>query len=482
MKFGHLKGPATLLLAAISSGCVAQPPSMQGYSGKPGGYGKAESPGHAPVIVTDFSTLVLRNGPAVVNISTTTPKPTAETRRLWPPAGRNDDPFSRFFEQFSSATPGFTGDPSQNLGSGFIVNASGYILTASQVITGAAKVKVTLNDGRKFKATVVGNDPASGIAVLKVPATNLPTLKIGSVASEKAGNWVASIGNPDGMSDTVTAGIISNMARELPRSSYIPLIQTDMTEGAGDAGSPVLDPGGHVIGMETPVMRSFGGVDGLAFAIPIDEAMKVEQQLQQHHQAQHGRLGITVQDVSAPLAQAFGMTKTKGALVSFVNPGGPAARAGLHSGDVILQIDGAATDSTRLPMIVADLKPGTTVQLVYWRDNAAHNASIVLGKRGNGAQSSTASARATASDGLTVRGLTAEEQHDAGVKGGVRVVESAGPAAFAGIEAGDIILMVDNKPISSPMQFRDKVDSSGRSLALLVERNGERMFVTMDTG
>ncbi|WP_434667580.1 PDZ domain-containing protein [Paraburkholderia sp. A3BS-1L] len=253
-----------------------------------------------------------------------------------------------------------------------------------------------------------------------------------------------------------------------------------MTESAGDAGSPVLDPGGDVIGIETPVISTLGGVDGLAFAIPIDEAMKIEQQLQRHHEVQHGRLGITVQDVSGPLAQAFGLTKAQGALVSFVNPGGPAAKAGLRSGDVILQIDGAATDSARLPVTVADLKPGTSVQLVSWRDNAAHNASIILGKRGSGAQESTASAHAIATDGLTVRGLMAEEQHDAGVKSGVRVEKSVGPAAFAGIEPGDIILMVNNTPISSPMQFRDKVESSGHSLALLVERNGEQMFVTID--
>ncbi|APA89184.2 PDZ domain-containing protein [Paraburkholderia sprentiae WSM5005] len=438
----------------------------------------------APTLATDFSRLVSENGKAVVNISATAAQPAAALTPLWPPAGREDDPFAPLLRQFSSGLlPGATGSLSRRSGSGFIIDGNGYILTDSNVVARATRIKVTLTDGREFKAAVVGNDPASGIALLKIPAANLPTVKIGSRSDNKAGQWVASIGSPYGLNNTVTAGIISNMARSLPGVSYAPLVQTDMTENVGDAGSPIFSLNGNVIGIEMPVINEIGNVRGLAFALPIDEAMKVVQQLRLDHKAEHGRLGVTIQDVSWPLAKSFGLSKPEGALVSSVDPQGPTAKSGLEPGDVILKMNGAdISDSTQLPVAVADLKPGTPVQLVYWRNNTTRATTVTLGRLNAAAAGAGATAQTSAEDGLTVRGLTAQEQRDAGVKGGVRVEKSTGPAAVAGIEPGDIILMVDSTHVSSPAQFRQKVGNSGNALALLVQRHGQRRFVTIDMG
>jgi serine protease Do len=461
------------LTVAVSAGCMAQSPPT------------ATLPGHdtAPPIVTDFSRLVSEEGKAVVNISAAAAQPDATFTPLWPPAGSADDPFIRQFQRFAYAPPGVTGQVSQRSGSGFIIAADGYILTDSGLIKGATRISVTLRDGRKFKATVVGDDPASGIALLKIPTTKLPTVRIGSPSANKAGQWVVAIGSPYGLNDTVTAGIISNMSRPLPGESYVPLIQTDMTENAGDAGGPVFSLNGDVMGIEMPVTKEPGDVEGAAFALPIDEAMKVAQQLQLHHEAEHGRLGVTIQEVDWPLARSFGLNRPEGALVSSVDPRGAAARSGLRPGDVIIRIDATdIPDSSHLPVTVADLKPGTTVHLVYWRDHATHDTTVALGRLNAAPGEPAAIAQVTAPDGLTVRGLTAQERHDAGVEGGVLVEKSTGAGALAGIEPGDIILMVDSTHVSSPAQFRRKAANSGNAVALWVQRAGQRMFVTIDLG
>ena len=483
MAYGNLKRLTILIVTAMSQGCMAQSGLTQVQSGAASGSAASPAHGEAPPIVTDFSALARDNQAGVVNISTTGANPGVSMTPLWPPTGNGNNPLSSLFQQFSSEFGGPAGASSQTLGTGFVISPAGYILTDSKVVTGATKIRVTLRDGREFKGEMVGNDPASGIALLKIPAKGLTTVVIGSASDAKAGQWVASIGSPYGLNDTVTAGIISNVARTLPQDSYIPLIQTDLTEGRGDAGSPVFNLNGDVIGIETPTNDVISNAEGLAFAIPIDEAMKVERQLQQFHKAQHGRLGIVIQDVSGPLAQSFGLAKPEGALVSSVEPGGPSAKSGLRPGDVILQMNGVAiTDSSQLPVAVADLMPGSTVHLVYWRGNADQDATVVLGRLDEDALESASLAQATAPDGLTVRGLTPDEQHEIGVKGGVRVEKSAGPAAFAGIEPGDVILMVNNTRVSSPAQFRQKIEKSGNAVALLVLRDGERMFVTLDIG
>lgn len=292
----------------------------------------------------------------MVNISATGAKHTAGPTSLWPLAGSEDDPFSQFFKRFSPEHLGEANVPSQNLGSGFIISQDGYILTNAHVVAGATRIRVKLTDRREFRATVVGVDPASDVALLKINVQGLPTVNVGTASRAKAGQWVVSIGFSYGFENTVTAGIISNMTRLLPGETYVALIQTDMSSNADDDGSPLFNLNGEVIGIEAPVHPDNGSFEGLMFAIPIDAAMKVEQHLQHHVKVEHGRLGVTIQEVTEPMARSFGMAKPVDALISSVDRGGPSAKSGLRAGDVILELDGVRiTDSMQLPMARQDL-------------------------------------------------------------------------------------------------------------------------------
>lgn len=471
------------MAAALSVGCTAQatpsPPASQSVTSGVT-LNTLSTPGAG--ISGDFAQLVRLNGPAVVNISASGAKRTARLTQLWPPASNQTDPFYQFFRQFSPGDDNSPAGSSESVGSGFIISPDGYILTDAHVVDGATQIHVKLTDRREFNATLVGLDPASDIALLKINARQLPTVKIGTSSLAKTGQWVISIGSPYGFENTATAGIISDMNRLLPSESYVPLIQTDMTNNTGDDGSPLFNLNGEVIGIEAPVHPTNGSFEGLAFAIPIDAAMKVEQQLQHHMKVEHGHLGVTIQGVTGPLAQSFGLAKPVGALISSVDQHGPSAKAGLRSGDVILKLnDVQIDDSTQLPMAVADLRPGTKVHIVFWRDRSSHDTDVVLGTL-NTAALASADQSAVGADGLTVRGLTPQERQAAGVSGGVRVEQSVGPAALSGIQPGDIILMVNNARVSSAAQFRQRIGKNGNSVALLVKHDGHQMFVTIEAG
>ncbi|MFP3558248.1 trypsin-like peptidase domain-containing protein [Paraburkholderia sp. SIMBA_049] len=474
----------SFVLALASASCTAQTGDNAATSSAARTSATVGTSGaEPPPIVTDFSSLVRAEGATVVHISTTAAH-NSNVTQLWPPPGSTEDPFLQFFRQFSAGSGLASGMASTGLGSGFIISQDGDILTSSDVVAGAAHVWVTLHDGRRFAATVVGADPAGGIALLKIRATALPFVKIGTPSNEKAGQWVASIGSPYGLENTVTAGIISNMSRVLPSESYIPLIQTDMSTNAGDAGSPVFNLQGEVIGIEAPGIPELGNVPAFTFAIPVDEAMKIVRQLRLHHTALHGHLGVTIQEVTGPLAQSFGLASPAGALVSAVDPRGPGKQAGLRPGDVILKLNGIPVgDSAHFPEAVADQSPGRTAKLTIWRNRAAHTTEVVLGSMHRTPGEIRSSGDATvARDGVTVRGMTSKERLDARVSSGVLVEKSIGPAAFAGIKQGDIILMVNSTPVSSPDQFQRKIDRSGNAIALLVDRNGQDIFVTIDLG
>ncbi|RKE25248.1 serine protease Do [Paraburkholderia sp. BL23I1N1] len=470
------------LVAALSAGCMprsAQPsvaPDAVITGAKP-----ATQHQPAPGIVTDFADIVRRNGPAVVNISAARGRSVANLTPLWPPASNEHDPFVQFFRQFSPGRPSESILSSGTLGSGFIISSDGYILTGAHVVAGASQVNVKLTDHREFKGSVVGIDSPSDIALLKIDARGLPTVRIGTPSDAKVGQWVVSIGSPYGFENTATAGIISSKGRLLPDETYVPLIQTDLTLNAGDSGGPLFDLNGDVIGLEAPAHPAF---QGLSFAIPIDVTMGIERQLQLHGRVEHGRLGLSVQEVTAPLARSFGMAKPVGALISSVDENGPSAKSGLRVGDVILQLNGVTiTDSTQLPMVVADLRPGSVVRVEFWRDHGTHEASVMLGALQGYSLVSDVPAQATVGQiGLTVRSLTSEELSKAGVNSGVRVERSAGPAALAGIQPGDIISRVASTPVSSPAQLRDELSKAGSNVALLVERNGHPVFVAIDLG
>lgn len=298
-----------------------------------------------------------------------------------------DDPFYQFFRHFYGQIPGMGGgrqpqpddQPSTSLGSGFIISADGYILTNAHVIDGANVVTVKLTDKREYKAKVVGADKQSDVAVLKIDASGLPIVKIGDPAQSKVGQWVVAIGSPYGFDNTVTSGIISAKSRALPDENYTPFIQTDVPVNPGNSGGPLFNLNGEVIGINSMIYSQTGGFQGLSFAIPINEAMKVKDELVKTGHVSRGRLGVAVQGLNQTLASSFGLQKPDGALVSSVDPKGPAAKAGLQPGDVILAVDGVPVqDSSTLPAQIAGMKPGTKADLQIWRDKSRKTVSVTL--------------------------------------------------------------------------------------------------------
>ncbi|EKS68627.1 MULTISPECIES: DegQ family serine endoprotease [Caballeronia] len=447
--------------------------------------------------IPDFSGLVETYGPAVVNISAKHVVKQTSAR-----SGQNqlpmdpDDPFYQFFKRFGGM-PGFGGGdggpradrPSEGLGSGFIVSSDGYILTNAHVVDNANVVTVKLTDKREYRAKVIGADKQSDVAVLKIDAKSLPTVKIGDPNGSKVGQWVVAIGSPYGFDNTVTSGIISAKSRALPNENYTPFIQTDVPVNPGNSGGPLFNLQGEVIGINSMIYSQTGGFQGLSFAIPINEAIKVKDALIKTGHVDRGRLGVTVQGMNQTLANSFGMKSPQGALVSSVEPGGPAAKAGLQPGDVITALNGEpVTDSTSLPSQVAGLAPGTSAKVTVWRDKSAKDLSVTIGalkdtktasaKTGGGDESSAQDARL----GVAVRPLTPEERQNDSLSRGLLVQQAGGAAANAGIQPGDVILAVNGQPVTSVQQLKSMVQHAGDSIALLIQRDDAQIFVPVDLG
>ncbi|WP_250507208.1 DegQ family serine endoprotease [Caballeronia sp. GAFFF3] len=447
--------------------------------------------------IPDFSGLVETYGPAVVNISAKHVVKQTSAR-----SGQNqlpmdpDDPFYQFFKRFGGM-PGFGGGdggpradrPSEGLGSGFIVSSDGYILTNAHVVDNANVVTVKLTDKREYRAKVIGADKQSDVAVLKIDAKSLPTVKIGDPNGSKVGQWVVAIGSPYGFDNTVTSGIISAKSRALPNENYTPFIQTDVPVNPGNSGGPLFNLQGEVIGINSMIYSQTGGFQGLSFAIPINEAIKVKDALIKTGHVDRGRLGVTVQGMNQTLANSFGMKSPQGALVSSVEPGGPAAKAGLQPGDVITALNGEpVTDSTSLPSQVAGLAPGTSAKVTVWRDKSAKDLSVTIGalkdtktasaKTGGGDESSAQDVRL----GVAVRPLTPEERQNDSLSRGLLVQQAGGAAANAGIQPGDVILAVNGQPVTSVQQLKSMVQHAGDSIALLIQRDDAQIFVPVDLG
>ena len=433
----------------------------------------------APAVLPDMRSIVAANAPAVVNISVTgTRKTSAALPQLDP-----DDPFYQFFRRFGGQMPRES-TPTQGLGSGFIVSADGTILTNAHVVEEADEVTVKLNDKREFKAKVMGADKASDVAVLKIDARNLPTVRIGSTAQTQVGEWVLAIGSPFGFESSASAGIVSAKSRSLPDGSYVPFIQTDVAVNPGNSGGPLFNMNGEVIGINSQIYSRSGGYQGLSFAIPIEVAMNVERQIVATGKVQRGKLGVSIQEVNQALADSFGLGKPAGALVSSVEKDSPAAKAGLEPGDVILGIDGKSVASAGdLPAAVALKKPGESARLQVWRKGGTRDIEV---KVGSFAEEKVAAAETPNADkgrlGVAVRPLSPEEKRQAEVKGGVIVEQANGAAARAGIRPGDIILSVNGQPIDSVEQLRGIIAKSGKKAAILVERGDSRIFVPVDLG
>ena len=425
----------------------------------------------------DFSGLAAQAGPAVVNISVT--KTVATSGQVLP--FDQNDPFFQFFKRFQVPQQ----SPAHGIGSGFVISPDGYILTNAHVVSGATEVNVKLTDRREFKAKVIGTDPRTDIALLKIDAKSLPTLRIGDASKVKVGQWVVAMGSPFGFENSVTAGIVSAKSRTLPDSGYVPFIQTDVAVNPGNSGGPLFNLNGEVIGINSQIYSQTGGYMGLSFAIPIDVAMHVESQLQHTGKVTHGRLGVTIQEVNQNLAESFGLKKPEGALVSAVEEHSPAARAGIKSGDIILAFDGKTIDqSSTLPLLVGDMKPGQIAAVRIWRKGGERTLNVTVGAApaDEVASAETPSGNNSGRLGLVVRPLTSDEQEQLHSKNGLVVEEAGGAAAQAGVESGDVILALNDQPVRSVGELRHLLEKSGKHVALLVQRNDSKIYVPVDLG
>jgi len=444
----------------------------------------------APVAaLPDFSGLVEQYGSAVVNISVTSDGHKVASRDQDDDSSGTDElpPFLRnspFFRNFPM--PQMPRQlPMHGVGSGFIVSADGVILTNAHVVDDADEVMVKLTDRREFKAKVLGADKTTDIAVLKIDASSLPTVKIGNPDTTKVGEWVVAIGQPFGFENTVTSGIVSAKARALPQDSYVRFIQTDAAVNPGNSGGPLFNLRGEVIGVNSQIFSRSGGFQGLAFAIPINVAMQVKDEIQQHGKVSHGKLGIAIQEVGQGLAENFGLKSPQGALVSSVQKDGPGAKAGLQPGDVILKFNGQPINrSADLPPLVATMKPGASATLEVWRDGKAKELNATVGRLDEERVASNVD-RSEAGKGrlgVAVRPLSADEKRGAELDSGVVVQDVGGAAAKAGVRPGDVIVAVNNTPVKSPEQLRDLISKAGKTVALLVQREDARIFIPVTLG
>jgi serine protease Do len=427
----------------------------------------------------DFSDLVEKYGPAVVNVSVTGKRQVAA--QINPFGAEPGDPFYEFFRQFQA--PG--GEvPIQGQASGFMVSPDGYILTNVHVVADATEVIVKLSDQREFKARVVGQDIRTDVALIKIEASGLPTVKIGNPDATKVGQWVVAIGSPFGLDHTVTAGIVSAKSRSLSGAGFVPFIQTDVAINPGNSGGPLFNMDGEVIGINSQIYSRTGGYMGLSFAIPIDVAMKVKGDLQKYGKVTRGRLGVTVQSLTPDLAESFGLQKSQGALVNSVEPGSPAAKAGLAQGDVMLSVNGRTVDQAGdLSRLIADARPGSKVDIKIWRKGAIRELTASVGEAPSETVARAGGAPGTAQGrlGLSVRPLTSEEREQLGADG-VVVENATGAAERAGIRPGDAILALNDQPVKNPEQLRKLVDSAKGNVALLIQREDSKIYVPIRIG
>ncbi len=429
----------------------------------------------------DMSSIVARNGMAVVNVSMSGKVKNPNAPEF--PGLDPNDPFYEFFRHFR--IPPQRGERQvRGQGSGFIVREDGLILTNAHVIDGADEVIVRLNDKREYKAKVLGADKATDVAVLRVEARNLPTVKIGSSANLRVGEWVLAIGSPFGFESSASAGIVSAVSRSLPDDNYVPFIQTDVAVNPGNSGGPLFNMAGEVIGINSQIYSRTGGYQGLSFAIPIDVAISVQDQIVKHGRVQRGRLGVAIQEVNQSLAESFGLSKPAGALISSVENDSPAAKAGLEPGDVIMSLNGKEIQSSNeLPPLVAAIRPGETAKLQVWRKGSMRDISVKVGGVKEEKAASTES-KETAQNklGLALRALTPDERRQFDGKGGLLVENVSGAAARAGNRPGDVVLSVNGEAVTSVDPLRPLVAKASKRVALLIQRRDAKLFVPIDLG
>ncbi len=459
---------------------------------------------HAPaqaqtLQLPDFTELVERVGPSVVNIRTTEKRASAST------SGEIDPNIEEFFRRFGIPLPnrpdrrggprGNEEEPQQRgVGSGFVLSADGFIMTNAHVVEGAEEVIVTLTDKRELKARIVGADKRTDVAVVKVEASGLPFVKIGDVSRLKVGEWVMAIGSPFGLDNTVTAGIVS--AKQRDTGDYLPFIQTDVAINPGNSGGPLINLRGEVVGINSQIYSRSGGFQGISFAIPIDEAVRVADQLRSGGRVVRGRIGVQIGPVSKEVAESIGLGAPRGALVTGVEKDQPAEKAGVEAGDIILKVDGKMVEkSGDLPRIVGGLKPGARAGLQVFRRGATRDLTVAIAefeverpaRRAAAEPGSAPQASAKSALGVTVSDLTDAQKRELRVRGGVRVDAVEGAAARAGLREGDVILSLDNAEVADSKQFAaaaakaDKAEKA-KPVTVLVRRGEWVNYVVIRPG
>ena len=417
----------------------------------------------------DFTALVEKQAGAVVNIST--------TQRIAQPDFSAGDPFFEFFRRFAPQMP--RAQESQSLGSGFIISADGYIMTNAHVVDHADKITVRLTDKREYSAKVIGADKRSDVALLKIEAAGLPKVVLGDPGRLKVGEWEIAIGSPFGFDSSVTAGIVSAKGRSLPQDNFVPFIQTDVAINPGNSGGPLFNMSGEVVGINSQIYTRSGGSMGLSFAIPIDVATQVADQLRRTGSVARGRIGVTIQEMTRELADSFGLSLPEGALISSVEKGGPADKAGIEPSDVILKFDGKpVASSADLPRIVSACKPGGKVKVELWRKGATRQVIVeVVRMQDEGvAEANRADGAGRLIDRL---GLVLTDSGRAESRSGLQVLEVKGSAArAAGLQAGDVLLALGNTPLRSLNQLIEIIRPlpAGRNIALLVRRGDSASY------
>lgn len=471
-----------LSLLAISvtlSGCD-RPAKQQPFSSAPPTAAPAT---RAPASgLPDFTRLVKEEGPAVVNISTLIPAPERSAQTVpQMPGVPESDPFFDFFRRFMDPEEAPPTGPSQSLGSGFIISPDGYILTNAHVVANASQITVKTTDEKEYRAKLIGSDKMTDVALLKVNAKGLPTVRLGNIDQVKVGEWVAAIGSPFGFDNSVTAGIVSAIGRSLPSENYVPFIQTDVAVNPGNSGGPLFDLNGNVIGINSQIYSQTGGYMGLSFAIPINVAIDVANQLREHGKVTRGRLGIAIQNITPELARSFNLPDSSGALVASVENGSPASQAGIQTGDVVLQYNGKPIkNANELPRLVAASKPGSQATLDIWRKGRKIRINVTVGElRSETKVPAMHPSRQRNSLGLELQELPPEQSQQLGVRGGLLVESVEGAAATAGLQRGDIILALNNTQIQSLQQFVQLLGQMkpGQTVALLIQREGNALYV-----